>query len=339
MSGELARTLEKHAAFWRGDGATSLRQVTEHEPLQDLGRIPLGGGATTTEGQTLSPDQIEPAAFYSSSGISGSPVDGEFLRGVGPPHLCWTEAIIGCGVKVVTGGPWAEPFLKEEAAPHRTDALRLEEAWLQKLEDFADFLVKYVDGNRPVVQPLMRGPVDMMASAMGHEAMCIALAESPGEAGAFLGFCADAFLAAARRLLEHSPSFGGGYLSSYGIWAPGTVVRNQIDNATMLSPKMYRDRVLPHDRRILEAFDYSLMHVHSGCLHVMDVLLEEDALQAVEVSIDYPGGPLVMEILPILERILEHKPLIVSGPVTAEELRALDGLDGQGRLCLRVRTY
>jgi hypothetical protein len=176
-----------------------------------------------------------------------------------------------------------------------------------------------------------------MAAALGHEAMCTAILEAPEWADAFLEACDRIFLSAAERRLSRTPAFEGGYLSGYGIWAPGSVVRTQVDNATLLSPKVYRDRVLPHDRRVIEAFAFPLIHLHSICLHIVEDLLQVRALKAIQVSIDYPGGPLAAEVMPIFGRILEEKPLIVTGPVTRPELESLRALRPAGRLCLQVQ--
>ena len=105
----------------------------------------------------------------------------------------------------------------------------------------------------------------------------------------------------------------------------------------MISPAVYRERVLKYDRRVIEAFEYPLIHLHSGCLHLADELLQVDALKAIQVSIDYPGGPLASEVLPVLERIIRKKPLIVTGPVAEDELRALEALPHSGRLCMHVQ--
>jgi hypothetical protein len=135
-----------------------------------------------------------------------------------------------------------------------------------------------------------------------------------------------------------TPRFAGGYVSAYGIWAPGTVVRTQADNATMLSPTVYRERVLPHDRAVMRQFDYPLIHLHSGCLHVAEALLEVPELRAIQVSVDHPGGPLAAQVMPILERMVARKPLIVTGPVTSAELEALRGLAAVGSVCLQVQV-
>ena len=331
---DLKALLKRHEAFWTGEGEEALISVTPHSSLKGSGGIPLADGSRAAEGQFITPDLIDPRRFYGEDKGRRSAVSGDFLGGAGPPHLCWTEAIVGCPVRVVTGGPWAEPSERDWTD---IDGLRPDESWLEKLDEFVDFLAERAGGRYPIVQPLMRGPVDMMASAVGHEAMCVALMDAPETSEAFLSVCADFFVEAAKRRLAHSPPFEGGYLSGYGIWAPGSVVRTQLDNSALISPAVYREQVREHDRRIMEAFDYPLIHVHSGCLHIIEALLDIDVLKAIQVSVDYPGGPLIPEILPILKRIVQEKPLILTGPVTEVDLEDLKALSPQGRLCLRAQ--
>ncbi|MDP6698676.1 MAG: hypothetical protein QGH25_03440 [Candidatus Latescibacteria bacterium] len=328
---QLQPLLERHEAFWRREGGAALKRVTDHVPLRPREGMPLKDGSRVAEGAFIAPEQVDPGQFGADG--PGAAVRGDFIAGASPPHLCWTEAIIGCPVQVVTGGPWAEPFAADWTRP---DQLEPDERWLERLDAFVDMLAAYAGGAYPVVQPLMRGPIDMMAAALGHEAMCVALLQEPERSDAFLARCAEIFIATAQRRLDRTPPFAGGYLSGYGIWAPGSVVRTQVDNATMLSPAVYRERVLPHDRRVIEAFDYPLIHLHSASLHIADDLFAIEALKAIQVSLDYPGGPLAAEVLPILAEILKHKPLIVTGPVGAAELEALEGLEPQGGLCLQL---
>jgi hypothetical protein len=265
-----------------------------------------------------------------------SPVDGDFLRGTEPPGLCWTEAMIGCPVRVITGGVWAAPFFEDW---ERIGDLIADDEWVGKLVEFMEFLTQRSQGRYPVGQPLFRGPIDMMAAALGHQEMCFAFVERPDEADEFLRVCADIFLQAAETRLSYTPAFHGGYLSGYGIWAPGKVLRTQMDNAVLLSPKIYGEQVLKHDRRVIEQFEYPLIHLHSGCLHIIDHLLDVEPLKAIQVSVDFPGGPLVAEVLPILRKILRRKPLIVTGPVTEKELWSLLSLSPAGGLYFQVQVY
>ena len=332
-TGDLARLVKRHRAYWRGEGEGPLRQVSRHSPLAAHAPIPLADGTSAAEGMCITPDLIDPRRFFPEERGELPAGSGDFLSVAGPPHLCWTEAILGCPVRVVTGGPWAEPFVSDGAD---LDSIAADEQWLGKLDEFVHLLAERADGKYPIAEPLMRGPIDMMAAALGHEPMCVALMESPEETDALLSTCADIFIHTARRRLQHTPAFAGGQVSAFGIWAPGSVVRTQVDNSSLLSPAVYRDRVLKHDRRVIEAFDYSIIHLHSGCLHIADDLAAVEALGVIQVSIDYPGGPMAAEIMPILARILEKKPVLVTGPVTEAELGELEALSPPGRLGLQL---
>ena len=330
----LATLLKRHEAFWRREGDAPLRSVKEHRPLGERGGIPLADGSRSHEDMLVTPALLDPARSY-GTGELPSLLRGDFMASLGPPGMCWTEAAFGCPVRIVTGGPWAEAFISNwrQSPPPSPNPL-----WIDKLEEFVDFLVPRAAGKLPVTQPLFRGPVDMMFAGLGHEEACLAVKTDTDRSDLYLAACAELFIDMAQRRLARTPVFEGGYLSSYGIWAPGTVVRTQVDNASMLSPATYRERVLPFDRLVFEAFDVSLIHLHSCCLHIIDDLIEEDALNCIQVSIDYPGGPLAAEVMPRLQRILEAKPLIVTGPVYKAELEQLEQLQPAGGLCLNVQV-
>lgn len=330
---ELGDLLARHTAFWRRQGSAPLLAVGRHRPLEVRGGIPLADGSRATDGVLVAPDMLDPARFHAGAAVT-EVVRGDFLAGMEPPAMCWTEAAFGCPVRIVTGGPWAEAFLHDWA---RDRPIVPDRRWIDKLDAFVDDLVARAAGRWPIGQPLMRGPVDMMFAGLGHEEACVAVKTDPAASDRILDGCATLFIDMARRRLQRSPLFAGGYLSSYGIWSARPVVRTQVDNASLLSPATYRERVLPFDRKVFEAFEVALIHLHSCCLHIVDDLLREEALDCIQVSIDYPGGPLAAQVLPVLQRILEVKPLIVTGPVYAAELRQLRGLQPAGGLCLQVQ--
>lgn len=328
--------IERHMNFWNMENEEPLMRVGRHTPLQKGSGVALGGGAVAEEGDVVLPEKIDVAAYVERHTVPSTPINGDFLSGIGPPGFCWTEAMMGCTIRSVSGSVWSEPPPFDW---DRIEEFKLAEdnPWLEKLREFTRALVARADGRCPVVQPLLRGPVDILASVLGDEEMTLAFYDHPDEMETLLDLCTDTFLRAANARLDLTPEFHGGYLSAYGIWAPGKTVRTQADNAILLSPKLYRERMLPYERRVIEAFDCSLIHLHSGVVHVVtDALMEVEALRAIQVSVDYPGGPLLPEILPILSKILEAKPLILTGPVPQSDLdRMLDVLPSQG-LCVQV---
>ena len=183
----------------------------------------------------------------------------------------------------------------------------------------------------------MRGPSDLAEAILGSELMCLSLYDHPRELEAFLETVTEAFITILRAQRERIPRVQGGMVSTFGIWAPGTVVRTQCDASAFLSPAQYRRRFLPYDLRICEAVDVSTIHLHSGSLHTVPVLLESERPHAIQVMVDpEPGGPPLREIVPILRDILAAKPLIVEAFLSDDEVRLLeDELPVDGRCIIQ----
>ncbi|HIE26539.1 TPA: hypothetical protein EYP66_04565 [Candidatus Poribacteria bacterium] len=323
---EILRVIERHKAFWE------MEEVKK--PLMSLGRYnPLRRSGPLEEAVYITPNEIG-AQRYVGDGPA-SAVSGDFMHGAGPPGFCWMEAIMGCRILISVGSVWSEPFLNDwndlEAIKPSQD-----NPWLAKLLEITRLLAEKAEGRYPITQPLFRGPIDMAAAVLGDERTCFAVYDSPNEFRRLLEICTDTFIEVAKARLELSPLFYGGYLSGYSIWAPGTVIRTQADNSALLSPSTYKEFLLPCDEQIFDSFDYPLIHLHSGCLHTVDVLLEAEKLRAIQVSLDYPAGLSAAESLPILKKINERKPLILTGPVTESELnQLLETLSPRG-LCLML---
>ena len=323
---EILKVIERHKAFWE------MEEV--EKPLMRLGRYSQPTiSSPPEEAVYITPDEID-AQRYVGDGPA-SAVSGDFMHGAGPPGFCWMEAVMGCRILISVGSVWSEPFLNdwkdlENIRPSNDNP------WLAKVLEITQLLAEKAEGRYPIAQPLLRGPIDIAAAVLGDEKTCFAVYDSPNEFRRLFEICTDTFIKVAKARLALSPPFYGGYLSNYSIWAPGTVVRTQADNSALLSPSTYKEFLLPCDERICDSFDYPLIHLHSGGLHIVDVLLEAEKLKAIQVSFDYPAGLSVAESLPILKRINERKPLILTGPVTEDELnQLLETLSPRG-LCMMV---
>jgi hypothetical protein len=87
---------------------------------------------------------------------------------------------------------------------------------------------------------------------------------------------------------------------------------------------MYEELFFPYDVEICKQFDYSVVHLHSGYLHTIDVFLKDKYPSAVQVSLDTGSTPhTVRDLLPVFARVLEEKPLFIQGRMTAGELDLL----------------
>jgi len=338
----LEELLERHKAFWRRED-TDGPLMMEVRPYAHPGSqidIPLADGTMAGEGTELTPENIDPRRMMEGYDTSLPVIYGDILRRFAPPDLCWTEALMECRIYLRGGCRWSAPF-SVDWGDLESLKLRPENRWFKRLLEFTRLLVERAEGGFPVGEPLMRGPIDMLRAILGDNQMGLAFYDRPAEVRRLLEICTDAAIEALEAQFALIPEFHGGYVSHFGIWAPGSVGYSQHDASVQLSPQAFRERLLPHYERLVNSFDYPVIHTHSGALHHVDALLELEGLKAMQVSIDPPPfGPTVEEMIPTLLKIQETKPLIISsGPVIAEEREELLKTLSPKGLCFGVTVW
>jgi hypothetical protein len=242
-------------------------------------------------------------------------------------RIPWMEAIVGCPIHSgADEAMWPGPVLGPSHEGMDRIVPKEDNPWLLKLLAVTRALVEANDGSYLVTHTLMRGPVDLLSALLGDVRMGLALYDDPVQIAEVLGRATEAFLKVARAQYALLPPFEGGWAPwTYSLWAPGTVIRLQSDSASQLSPAMYEEQILPHDRAILGAFDYSILDLHSGgTLHLLPVLLEVDELSAISVTLDpYESAPSVAALIPTLEKVLDRKSVSLYGQMTVDELELL----------------
>lgn len=340
QSSEMDRLLRRHLAFWERKPADGpLLRVRDYVFLSPNPDVPLRGGRRAAEGTPIVPQELDLDAMLARWPAPVEAVDGDYVREVVPYGLCWMEGLMGANVRASSGSIWSEPGpfdwacvgeLRKRLAP--------DNPWHATLREYVARLAKAADGRVPVAQTLMRGPIDVAEALLGTEELSLALHDHPAELAELLDCAAEAFVQVGRIFSEVAPPWHGGR-AIFGIWTPGTVIRMQSDHSVLLSPASYRRWCVPLDARIAGAFDYSIFHLHSSCIHILDALLEIEALDAIQLTLDvWPSGPRLYELLPRLTRIQQagKSLLITGGPVSREELdEALRTLPAAG-LALQV---
>lgn len=325
-SARLEKVLARQRAFWQRTATDRpLLRVAPWQDWQPYAPFVLRDGSAPTDTYEITPGLLDPVASLQATRPSRL-VDGDFICGWGAYDQCWTEAILGCGVKRAGPSVWSEPLVTSWEEADRLPRTGHEE-WLKELIKVNQVLVEEVRGVFPVSQPLLRGPLDMAEAALPSEMLYAGFYEEPDRLRRFLQHCARLFVEAATQRLDNTPRFHGGYAVRYewGLWAPGTTVQFQADASRNLSARTYRQFLAPIDRMIAGAFDYPIIHTHSGSHHILSVLVDEPELRAIEVSIDpAPYGPPPLELLPDLLMIQQAgKSLLISGPMRRAELDEL----------------
>ena len=350
--GDLQSLLEKHRQFWNRESSDGpLLNVSQSKdslfaPLHGIS-IPLADGTIlSTQGEPLTADMIDPARILdveeyplrTHESLNGGPlIEGDLLVTRAPlGKMVWVEAVLGCPVipRLDTGSIYSAPFL--DGLDDIGKIGRPEDSpWLDVVREYSRLLAEGADGQYQVVQCLQRGPIDLVSAVLGHEEMCMAIFDNPKELRALNEICVETFLAVARVQYDQYPALQGGFTNPFGIWAPGTTVRTQCDVASSVSAAQYKEFFFPYDREICSNFDFSVEHLHSGYLHHIDVLLEDEYPTAIQVSLDTGSTPdSVHDLIPTFKRALESKPLIVMGEMTRDELKELqDELPSNG-LCI-----
>ena len=145
----------------------------------------------------------------------------------------------------------------------------------------------------------------------------------------------DLYIRWVQTQLEVIPRVWGGYCNQYGIWSPGTCIRTQEDYALNLSRDTFHEFFMPNCRRVVESFEYQVFHTHSAFPQLAEWVMEIDGLKCIEVALD-PQGPTIDQSIPLWNRILQEKSLLIIGPVTRTQLDLLVNSLSPGGLWLDI---
>jgi hypothetical protein len=126
---------------------------------------------------------------------------------------------------------------------------------------------------------------------------------------------------------------GSSVFGAFRLWGPGKVAKVQCDTSAMFSPAMFAQFVVPALTEQCEWLDHSMFHLDGHqCIKHLDLLLEIDALDAIEWTPDPQvpsGGDSVW--YPMYRKILEAgKSVQAIGVKPDEVIPLLDAVGGHG---------
>jgi len=312
--------INKHLDFWKNTPGVVLRSQLDfnREPFRKRVYNENIKGPFTP--QVLDTDWLTQAyceAFRGRPIINGDVLEFVQYAFVVP----WMEGIIGCtlyslgrGASMVAHPPDIKIANLSQHLRNVLDSLD-ENIWFKKLGDGIEKVRIGLQDKYPVCQTLLRGPGDMLGALIGYENLVTRMLNPADKDYLYelLDLCSSIWIETAKMQHERAGKFAGGYCNAFGIWAPGLTARSQEDVASLLSPELYTEFLVPYDVRIANAFEYSSIHMHSG--YVTSVydwrsISKESTIKALQVSLD-PMGPGIDELMETFVGMNYIKPLII----------------------------
>lgn len=242
----------------------------------------------------------------------------------------WMEAILGCPIFSSDDGMnvWAEPITDHVKYMERFDP-QASNPWLEKLSEFTEYLVRMAKNRVPVNILIMRGIIDLLSAMMGAESMSLELYDHPDKVKKWANYLSELWIRVIKAQLEIIPEFHGYYWSMGLGFSQGCAVFQE-DASALLSPEMYGRIIFLSDKQIFDAFPYTIMHLHSSSLHILDFLLDAQGPSVIQIGVD-PGSS-IQELIPVLSKVQQHKPLYLSlvNSSTEEIQEVIDSLPARG---------
>ena len=326
--------IERYKDFWsRADVKRPLVGFTL------VGWFPFGEFASCKNwgsSKYLTPDMIDPAAFMDDHLRmlrEGEVIDDDLLRGAGPTQVAvpFLPGALGCKVRILSDNVMGEEqsLSWEKALQVRLD---LQNPWIRRYMEFGQALAARGQGLFPVSHAADLGPTDLHAALRGHSQSILDLTDEPEKSAELLDRLGDIFYTYTQEYWKAIPLFHGGYYDGhYSLWSPGPIIRMQEDATAVYSPGLYRKFVQPVDRKLASRFASSFIHLHSTSMFLLDALLEIEEIRCFEINNDVCGPPLE-DMVGYFQMVQKaHRPLLIRGSFSPEELNLLmDCLEPRG---------
>ena len=171
----------------------------------------------------------------------------------------------------------------------------------------------------------------MLSMLRGQSRLCMDLLEHPDAVRSALRELLEAYkwISARRFEIVHAEEEG---TSSMQMWAPGRFIRLGTDFGALISPRHYREFVVPGLSALCDSQDYSFFHLDGPeASHQIPALLDIASLNVIQFTIGAANAHLpATRWLPMYKRIQDAGKLLQISVPYAEVEALLEGLDPRG---------
>ena len=341
MVTSMQEKFDKHHQFWNRENSDSFLTAVSLAPDFFFSRHFTAAHPLLVPGTEITPDMLDVDAYmvdYERMYQEQLELDHDAFWVATPfTGIPWMEGILGCKIIGMENSFISEPT--GATIDNQPDIVfDPDNPWLAKYLEFTSALTELSNNRFPVGEPIMRGPSDMLGSLIGQEAMVYAVLLNPQRSMELFTQVTEVFISVIRKQQELIKDFHGGYsFGFYLVWSPGKCIWYQEDLSALLSPELFDQMLRPCGESICSGYDYTAIHLHPSSFFIVDELLKMDELKVIQITKDV-GGPTVAEMLPVLQRIVEKKNLILWGDFDEADLKsARDELPTRG-VCIHFVT-
>jgi hypothetical protein len=285
---DIENLLDKHAAFWCSENTEPLLHKIKFCGFNTK-PYPIKGGRYLVGPTPITAPDIDVDRLLGLDKELRKPVVGEMVNAIGPVYSeAWMESLIGCPIFASAYSCTAKPYVSDPdcAALEFSVQNAMNSDWSNVMDNVLTRAALAAGDRIGVRQLHLRGIIDMLAAYFGEDRLCLNIYDSSEALRQLAKKFTDLYIEIVWRGFELRKLWHGGFVSSWGLFAPGQLLDYQVDASNMLSAQMYEQHFLEFDRQIIENFEYSLVHVHACGLHIVGSLLKMDHLKAIEISLD-----------------------------------------------------
>jgi len=221
--------------------------------------------------------------------------------------------ILGCEVMFGYGTSWSAHCLEDwsKVKPFLDVAVDDSNPWVKRVLEMIDYFTAKSKDKCMVGMPLPMGPADMATALRGPTQICYDFFTAAEKLDSLLAACTRIWIEFFQLMFDRIPSYRGGYVDDYDIWTPGRSSYFANDIATLISPDTYQKHFFKYDCQVVKSIETPWMHIHSEETRLIPEFIKIPKLRAIQVVNDYPAGPGLIEILPLLKLVQENHGLIL----------------------------
>ena len=300
---EWRRVRERYTAFWRGELPNPLvfgyGQRNPAEPSSFLCSI---DDLALSAGEIV--DDIERKLDNTICYGDAFPC---FWPNFGPGLT--TAMVDECDLHFSGGSIWFEPKEEKELRDIHIK-VDLENEWFVKIREVVRLAVERFGSGAQVAMTDLGGNLDLLSACRTPNNLLLDLLDCPDEVKRVTEEFHDAWWTYYNELAEIIEKQQLGFTPWANTWAPGRTYIMQCDFASMISPDMFEEFVVPEIKKTCKKMDYAFFHLDGpGMTPHLDHLLAIEELHGIQwqPGAGAPSGDTWTDFVP---RILEAGKLV-----------------------------